>query len=303
MIYWVKQKIISQLQITNKQKNEHIGWIWIASRGQLSVKSYLAFFRTPRLLSYLIIPILVNIFFGTILYAGLLFFGWQWQQELITSFADWLNNYIANLPSWLSFLSYVALGTSFLVQGLLIVVILLLTGFLLVQFGTLLGAPWYGKLSEELEKLRLGNTVAIEVGIVEDIGRAILFEVKKLVLMALVGLPLFLLNFLPGIGPVASTIGSITLGAIIVCLDFLDSPLERRRLPFRTKLKIVFRTFPASAGFSLVCLGLISLPLLNLITIPLCVASGTLFCCDRVLTGILPQLNESSDGRGINILR
>ncbi len=48
---------------------------------------------------------------------------------------------------------------------------------------------------------------------------------------------------------------------------------------------------------------LISLPLLNLITIPLCVASGTLFFCDRVLTGILPQLNESSDGRGINILR
>ena len=278
-----------------------LGGFGLLAGASYPLKAILLFFRTPRLLSYLIIPILVNILFGTILYAGLLFFGWQWQQELITSFTDWLNNSIANLPSWLSFLSYVTLGTSFLLQGLLIVVMLLLTGFLLVQFGTLLGAPWYGKLSEELEKLRLGNTVAIEVGIVEDIGRAILFELKKLVLMALVGLPLFLLNLLPGIGTLASTIGSITLGAIIVCLDFLDSPLERRRLRFRTKLRIVFRTLPASAGFSLVCLGLISLPLLNLITIPLCVASGTLFCCDRVLTTILPQLNESSYGRGINI--
>ena len=278
-----------------------LGGFGLLAGASYPLRAISLFFRTPRLLSYLIIPILVNILFGTILYAGLLFFGWQWQQELMINLTNWLNNYIAHLPSWLSFLSYVALGTSFLVQGLFIVVMLLLTGFVLVQFGTLLGAPWYGKLSEELEKLRLGNTVAIEVGIVEDLGRAILFELKKLVLMALVGLPLFLLNFLPVIGTLASTIGSITLGATIVCLDFLDSPLERRRLPFRTKLKIVFRTLPASAGFSLVCLGLISLPLLNLITIPLCVASGTLFCCDRVLTTILPQLNGSSDGRGINI--
>ncbi|MEP0886343.1 hypothetical protein NDI49_32940, partial [Trichocoleus sp. ST-U3] len=85
-------------------------------------------------------------------------------------------------------------------------------------------------------------------------------------------------------------IGGITLAAMIVCLDFLDAPLERRRLRFRQKLGIVTRSFPATASFSLVCLGLVSIPLLNLFTIPLCVASGTLFFCDR----IYPRLPNSS---------
>lgn len=166
---------------------------------------------------------------------------------------------------------------------LLNIILFIITGFIFAQFGTLLGAPWYGKLSEQLEKLKTGKVETVEVGIIRDIGRAILFELKKLVLVAFVGIPLLLANFFPGIGTLISTVGGITLTAIIVCLDFLDAPLERRRLRFRRKLKMIFATLPASAGFSLVCLGLVSIPLLNLVTIPLCVASGTLFFCDRLL--------------------
>ena len=80
-----------------------------------------------------------------------------------------------------------------------------------------------------------------------------------------------------------SAVGSFTLTTTIVGLDFLDSCLERRRLKFREKLAILFRSLPASGSFALVCLALISIPLVNLFTIPLCVASGTLFVCDRVL--------------------
>ena len=39
---------------------------------------------------------------------------------------------------------------------------------------------------------------------------------------------------------------------------------------------------PATASFGLVSLFLVSIPLLNLLTVPLCVASGTLFFCDRI---------------------
>ncbi|MFM2311246.1 MAG: hypothetical protein RLZZ04_522, partial [Cyanobacteriota bacterium] len=152
---------------------------------------------------------------------------------------------------------------------------LIATGFLLTQFGVLLGAPWYGQLSEQLEKHRTGKVELIELNIVSDLGRAVLYELKKLVLIALVGIPLLLVNFFPGIGTVISSIGSLILATTIVCLDFLDSCLERRRLQFRQKLKTVFKTLPASASFGLVCLGLISIPFVNLITIPLCVASGT----------------------------
>jgi CysZ protein len=169
-----------------------------------------------------------------------------------------------------------------LLQFLLVVGLLLLTGLLLVQFGVLLGAPWYGQLSEQLEELRTGQLHTVEVCIVRDISRALLFELKKLVLAVGVGLLLLLLNLVPGIGTIAAAIGGVTLAATIICLDFLDAPMERRRLPFRDKLGIVFQSLPASASFSLICLGLVSIPLLNLLTIPLCVASGTLFFCDRI---------------------
>jgi CysZ protein len=84
------------------------------------------------------------------------------------------------------------------------------------------------------------------------------------------------------VGTVAATIGGVAIAAIIVCLDFLDAPLERRRLRFRRKLAIVLRALPASASFAVICLILISIPLLNLLAVPLCVASGTLFFCDRI---------------------
>ncbi len=240
------------------------------------------FKRKPSLLGYVVVPILVNFVVGIILYAGLLFFGWETVEDLIVALSNWLDTLIAKLPVWLSFLEYLIVGIGFLLHFLLVVGLLVFTGLLLVQFGVLLGSPWYGQLSEQLERVRTGQLQIVEVGIVRDIGRAILFELKKLVLIVGLGLLLLLLNLAPGVGTVAAAVGGIALAATIVCLDFLDAPLERRRLRFREKLGIVFGSLPASASFSLVCLGLVSIPLLNLVTIPLCVASGTLFFCDRI---------------------
>lgn len=253
---------------------------------------------TPHLRGYVAIPILVNFVIGVILYGGLLFFGWESVDYLSVSLSHWLDSLIANLPAWLGFLDYLIIGIGWLLRLLLVVALFLLTGFLLAQFGVLLGAPWYGQLSEQLEKQRTGQVSIVEVGIVRDIGRAILYELKKLVLAVGVALPLLLLNLVPGIGTLAATVGGIILAATFVCLDFLDAPLERRRLRFREKLRILFRSLPASASFGLVCLGLVSIPLLNLVTVPLCVASGTLFFCDRIWPNLptptsLPNSDES----------
>jgi CysZ protein len=189
-------------------------------------------------------------------------------------------------PSWAIAIAN-ALGSSFLwiLRLILVILLLLVTGFIFLQFGVLLGAPWYGKLSEELELLKLGKLPPMESNLgstLRDVVRAILYELKKLVLLAGFGLPLLLFNFLPGIGTAIASIGYITLTATIVCLDFFDSALERRRLKFRQKLGVVAKSLPASAAFGLVCLALVSVPLINLLAIPVCVAAGTLFFCDRI---------------------
>lgn len=253
------------------------------------------FVNNPYLCKYLVVPICINLAIGIILYTGLLLFGWEAIGDWMLSLSQWLDRLIVSLPKWLSFLDYLIYGLAFILRFLLAIAALAITGLLLTQFGVILGAPWYGKLSEQLERLRTGKLEIIEVGIIRDVGRAILYELKKLVLLLLVGLPLLMLNFIPGVGTIISTVGGFILTANIVCLDFLDSTLERRRLRFRRKLGIIWSCFPATAGFALVCFGLISIPLLNLFTIPLCVASGTLFCCDRILPQYFPSSSRIAE--------
>jgi len=233
-------------------------------------RSLRLFTQRPGLLGYIVVPIALNLIAGIGLYLGILLPGWQGIDALV-----------ANLPAWAAFLDWVL--RIVLAGGLLI-----LTGFLLVQFGVVLGAPWYGQLSERLEQIQLGDVPSSEPmmpgSIVRDLGRAVLYEVKKLMLSLLVGGLLLILGVvLPGIGTTIATIGGIALSALIVCMDFFDAPLERRHWTFRAKLGNIFRTLPASASFGLVCLCLVSIPLLNLLTVPLCVTAGTLFICDRVL--------------------
>ncbi len=245
-------------------------------------KALITFSKNPQLIKYILIPIAVNVVVAIALYTGLLYFGWQIIDSVQADLVSWFDRLIEGLPQWMDFLGYLVSGLIAIVRFLLVIVLLIATGFVLTQFGVLLGAPWYGQLSEQLEKLRTGKVELIELNIASDLTRAVLYELKKLVLIALIGLPLLLVNFFPGIGSLVSTVGSIALTTIIVCMDFLDSCLERRRLKFRQKLKIVLKNLPATGSFGLVCLGLISIPLINLVTIPLCVASGTLFICNRV---------------------
>ncbi|NJN29637.1 MAG: hypothetical protein HC824_03660 [Synechococcales cyanobacterium RM1_1_8] len=240
------------------------------------------FFHRPKLLTYLVMPLVINILLGLLLYVGLLLPSWRWVGDWALQLHGWINGWEGQLPPWLHWLSGLAWGLGWLARSLLTLLLLGLIGFVLAQFGTLLGAPWYGQLSEQIERLRLGHLEVIEVGLVRDLGRAVGFEFKKLALLLAAGLGFLLLNLLPGLGTGVGAIAGVAMAALLTCLDFLDAPLERRRLRFRQKLKLVLGNLPATASFSLACLGLMSIPLLNLLMVPICVAAGTLFFCDRL---------------------
>ena len=256
--------------------------------GLLTGASYpfriLIFFKqNPSLWSYIIIPLILNLILGIFFYLQLL----RWEAEVFEILTlkgmTWLNQIALNLPYWLQNLDIIFIFLIEFFKLLLGLILLVLTGFILAQIGFLLGMPWYSKLSEKIESIKLGKITIIEVDFLTEIKRALLYEFKKIILLVFIGLPLFLCNFLPGFGTLIATIGGLSLTAILTCLDFWDQPLERRRLGFRDKLGLIAKSFPSSAGFGYMCLFLISIPLLNLVTIPLCVAAGTLFVCDRLL--------------------
>lgn len=241
--------------------------------------------RHRRLWGYILFPILLNLVVGVGLYIGLLQPGLTRVEDLATDLDTQITTWIANLPSWLGWLDVTGELLGWFLQALLVVGLLVATGLLLVQFGAILGSPWYGQLSEELEKLKTGKVTTYEQGVLvifKDIWRALAFEVKKLLLALGLGMLLFLVNGVPGLGTLVAGIGGVAIAALIVCLDFLDAPLERRRLRFRDKLKIVFGGLPATGTFSVVSLVLVSLPFVNLLAVPICVTAGTLLFCDRI---------------------
>lgn len=227
---------------------------------------------------FVLLPFVINLFLGIGLYSVGLWSGLRLIDDWAAQLIEWSG------PTWLDTVVQVL---SPVIQGILLLLLFMVLGFVLLQFGSILGSPFYGQLSEKLEVLRTGKLEAPQSmgagAILTDIWRAILFEVKKLLLLLGVGSVLLLANFIPVAGTVVATVGGVSLTALLVCLDMLDASLERRRLKFRQKLGMILRSFPASAGFALVCLGLVSLPLMNLLVIPLCVSSGTLFFCDRIL--------------------
>jgi CysZ protein len=242
----------------------------------------IAFIRNnPDLLRYLIKPVMINLLIAIVLYGVIFFIGWEFYQKLLHHFLSF------ELPKWLSFIEE---GLIFLLSLIITIGLFLFIGFAILEFGTIFGAPWYSRLSEQVEKYQTGKLKIVEIGFFQDIWRAVQFEIQKLLILGAVGLPLLLLNFLPVIGTVIFTIGWFILTTTIICLDFFDPPLERRRMFFKKKLKLVFQSLPASAGFGIISWLLVSVPLFNLITIPICVASGTLFFCNH----ILPKLHEGN---------
>lgn len=226
---------------------------------------------TPRLWKYVAAPVAVNLLVGGLIYAGALYAGWHGIDRLM-----------GHVPAWASAIEPV-------LRLLLVVALFFVTGLLVGKFGVILGAPWYGRLSEELEEARLGRQMPEAprglAGVVQEVGRAIAYELKKLGLTVAVLAPLFLIGLVPLVGPVVSTLGGFALGVTIACLDFLDPSLERRRLRFREKLATVYRHMPVTGGFGTVALVLVSIPLVNLLTVPLSVAAGSLLYADCVHPG------------------
>jgi CysZ protein len=251
--------------------------------------------RTPKLWGYLVAPIIVNILVSLGLYAGLLFPGLDRIDALQLSIASRAEAAIAKLPAWLHWLDVASVFVGGFLDLVLILLLLVVTGFAIAQFGTLLGAPWYGQLAERIEISQLGKENLPQpegpLAIVRDISRALLFEIKKLVLALSLIVIFFIIGNVPIAGAIVAGTGGLITSTLITCLDFLDAPLERRRLRFRDKLGTVLTHLPATAGFGLVCLFAVSIPIVNLVSVPVCVTAGTLFFCDR----IFPQRNPAAE--------
>src|ERR671933_2184977 len=140
--------------------------------------------RKRRLWSYVLMPILVNLAVGVILYLGLLLAGLREINRLITQ-----------LPAW-------AGGLGVLLEAILVICLLVATAFVLVRIAVVLGAPWYAQLATHVAEIRTGRRQSSTSAGLGDSARALtaafVYELQKLLFVSTVGAGLLLLNIIPG---------------------------------------------------------------------------------------------------------
>ncbi|MDB5095762.1 MAG: hypothetical protein JWM80_183 [Cyanobacteria bacterium RYN_339] len=215
---------------------------------------------------YVAAPLALNVLVGGALTVVLVGLGWQGVDVLL-----------ARAPEWMA-----AAGP--VLRVVLAGLVLYLVGMLVGRVGVVLGAPFYAALAERIELMTLSieDIPDRQGGFLSDIGRAFLFELKKLGLVLGVGALALAANLVPVAGQVVGLVGGGALAVLLVCLDAFDPPLERRRLRFRQKVGVVVQNLHVTLGFGIPAALLAGVPFLNLLAFPLIMAAGTLLYCERL---------------------
>lgn len=211
-------------------------------------------------------PLVLNLLVGGALTVVLVGLGWQGVDQLM-----------ARMPDWLELVGPVL---RFLLAGL----VLWGVGLLVGRVGVVLGAPFYAALAERIELMHMKAEDLPHHGsnALAEIGRALVYELKKLALVLSIGALGLAAHLVPVAGQIASLVLGGALAVLLVCLDAFDPPLERRRYKFRQKVGVVLRNVPIALGFGIPAAFLAGVPFLNLLAFPLIMAAGTMIYCEKL---------------------
>lgn len=177
------------------------------------------------------------------------------------------------------------------------VITAVLTGLLLIMVALALSyavagivaTPFNDLLSEKVVEELLGPTIEplswrrMARDTVVSVGHSLL----NLLIYLLVMVPLFLLDFVPVVGPVLSALGSVIATSFFLGRDLMDGPLTRRRLTWRQKASLIRRQRALSSGLGAAAALLLWIPVVNLLLMPLAITGGALLYSRLLANGLV----------------
>jgi CysZ protein len=218
------------------------------------------FFSHPKLITYSIAPIIINI----IIYGSVFFFTYMW---LFGSAGKWLGIDEPGAGFWLQFLH-----TALLIIGFLL--LLFICYLLFITIGNLITAPFNEELSQRVEEIAAGMA-GHKMGFWEDAYISIKGEAEKIVFYLFFLFLIFLLNFIPLAGSAISAVLGTIFSFFYNALDYLDYPMTRKKMKFRQKLKVTRSGKLVTYGFGAAAFLMMFLPVVNVFMKPILVVAGT----------------------------
>lgn len=176
----------------------------------------------------------------------------------------------ARLPDWLDWLAWLiwpALGVA--------VVVLFAYGFAVLV--ALLAAPFYAALARRAELLLDPAAPAPPtLPLAVELWRCARAELRKLGYFALIGLPLLVSLWIPGVNLITGPLWLVWT-AWLMAVEYLDFPAGNHGHDFRAVRALARRTPLQALGFGAVTLAGLAIPVLNLVVMPAAVVGATVW--------------------------
>ncbi len=214
--------------------------------------------RQRGLRQYVIIPALINMFvFITMIALS------------VSQFELWVTSAVAWLPDWLSFLSWLI----WLLSVILVVFVLFFTFTIIAN---IIASPFNALLSVKVEEHILGAKLTSTTSLLLILPRALGREVVKFLYFVprLVGL--LLLSVIPVVNVIAP-IAWIMFSAWVMAIQYTDYAADNNDTSFRELRRRLGEVPLQSLLFGIPAYFLLAIPLVNLVLMPVAVASGTVF--------------------------
>lgn len=217
----------------------------------------------PGLRQYVIIPTLINTIVLSLIAA-----------LTISQFTIWVDDIMGWFPDWMSVLYW-------LIWLIALLVMLVLVLFCFTFIANIIASPFNAILSEKVEEQLTGKPPESNVSVITVLPRAIGREIAKLfyVLPRLLGLLLFTLI------PVLNTVSPILwvlFGAWMMAIQYADYGADNNDFSFRELRDRLRQNRMQALMFGLPAYLLLTLPVVNLVLIPVGVAGGTQFWVERL---------------------
>lgn len=219
--------------------------------------------RRPGLRRYFVVPVLINTLVLSVI-LGVTFF----------NFNAWVEGIMNWFPDWMSMLYWLVWGVSFLV-----LLVLVLFGFTVIA--NIIASPFNALLSIRVEELLTGRPPQSQVSPWLVLPRTIAREFGKVLYMLprLVGL--VVITIVPVIN-VVSPLLWILFGAWMMAVEYSDYGADNNDLSFRDLRRRLSRHRLHALMFGLPAYLLLTVPLVNLILMPVGVAGGTRFWVEHL---------------------
>jgi CysZ protein len=225
--------------------------------------------KHPSLIPFVAVPLLVNIcIFATLI------------SLTISAVSDTLEQWLAAIPDWLSFLRW-------LVWPIVALTLSVITGYLFTLVAILIASPFNALLAEKAEELITGKPVAGLEGIAQAIAsfpRSLWRELVKMAYYLPLVLVVFVLSLIPPITAVAPFLWFL-LAAWMMAVQYVDYPMDNHLLGFADVKEVLRERRLSSLGFGGVVAVVSGIPILNFFVVPAAVCGATLFWCEELSSG------------------